>query len=61
MFAAIGDDCIANPEYCGDGLSVSLFYKVELDIEPDDLETNISTTFQREYILSTGRHSDTGI
>ena len=50
----MGDECVRNPKYCDNGLSVSLFYKLEFDIDPDDLEANTSTTFTREYILSTG-------
>lgn len=53
-FAATDDTCILNPKNCPDGLSVALFYKLEFDVDPNDLETNFTKTFEREYILSTG-------
>ena len=54
-FAATDDTCILNPKNCPDGLSVALFYKLEFDVDPNDLETNFTKTFEREYILSTGK------
>ena len=35
------------------GTSVSVFYKLEFDVNPKDLE-NFTKTFERETILSTG-------
>ena len=53
-FEADGDICIMNPKNCENGLSASLFYKLEFDVDPNDLETNFTKCFDREYILSTG-------
>jgi len=53
-FATTDDICIMNPKNCEDGLSASLFYKLEFNVNPDDLETNFTKQFTREYILSTG-------
>jgi len=43
-----------NPKNCENGLSASFFYKLEFDVDPNDLETNFTKCFDREYILSTG-------
>ena len=48
-----------NPKNCEKGLSASLFYKLEFDVNPDDLETNFTKKFTREYILSTGTNCTT--
>jgi len=56
-FATSDDICIMNPKNCEKGLSASLFYKLEFDVNPDDLETNFTKKFTREYILSTGGDS----
>ena len=34
------NQCIFNPVNCDDGLSVSLFYKLEFDVDPNDLQSN---------------------
>ena len=49
------DNCTKNPKDCNDGMSASLFYKLEFDVDPDDLESNSTKNFTREYILSTGK------
>eukprot|EP00090_Calanus_glacialis_P035198 TRINITY_DN60141_c0_g1_i1.p1 TRINITY_DN60141_c0_g1~~TRINITY_DN60141_c0_g1_i1.p1 ORF type:complete len:923 (-),score=185.92 TRINITY_DN60141_c0_g1_i1:73-2841(-) len=43
-----------NPKNCENGLSASMFYKLEFEVDPNDLETNFTKKFTREYILSTG-------
>ena len=52
-FAIETDKCILNPANCVNGTSVSVFYKLEFDVNPKDLE-NFTKTFERETILSTG-------
>jgi hypothetical protein len=49
-----GDPCMRNPLLCGQGLSVSLFYKGQTDrLSPADM-WRPAQEFQRKYILSTG-------
>ena len=47
-----------NPKNCENGLSASMFYKLEFEVDPNDLETNFTKKFTREYILSTGNESN---
>ena len=44
--------CILNPKNCGAGLSVSLFYKLEFAVDPNDLETNFTKAGNQCYLLS---------
>ena len=54
-FAVTGDICITNPKNCPDGVSVSVFYKAELDVDPGDLGTDLHQyKDRRETLLSTG-------
>ena len=54
-FQESGDNCITNPKNCEFGLSVSVFYNAELDVDPGDLGTNLHQyTDKRETLLSTG-------
>ncbi len=49
---AEGLACVTNPDNCLEGISFSLFYYA--DYEETEAELFTSTTFEREYIVSTG-------
>ena len=54
-FAETGDICITNPKNCQNGLSISVFYRAELDVDPGDLSNNLHQyKDRRETLLSTG-------
>ena len=53
-FSKTDDPCVKNPKGCEKGVSVSIFYKVSLAVNPDDLVSE-SKNFSRDYILSTGK------
>ena len=54
-FAETGDICITNPKNCANGLSVSVFYRAELDVDPGELSNNLHKyKDKRETLLSTG-------
>ena len=54
-FAETGDICITNPKNCEKGLSVSVFYRAELDVDPGELSNNLHKyKDKRETLLSTG-------
>ena len=46
---------MTNPKNCPNGVSVSVFYKAELDVDPGDLGTDLHKyKDKRETLLSTG-------
>lgn len=57
-FVATDDICIMNPKNCENGLSASMFCKLEFEVDQNDLETNFTKQFTREYILSKGNESN---
>ena len=55
-FASASDACFKSPssQSCKNGTTVSVFYKLEFEVNQADLETNFAKTFPRETILSSG-------